>query len=155
MYQLTTDELRAAAAQRLGVNDSLGLSRAQLIGVIRQRSPQPEPPPSKGLFGRVMGIAKKAIQSLPDRVPGPVSPFAKATEDKPDPLSSVASAKGGPAVVFDEPIVTQTMARILAEQGHFKRSIAMYGSLMRERPFDDGLKDEALNVRTQARARLS
>jgi hypothetical protein len=45
------------------------------------------------------------------------------------------------------------MARILAEQGHFKRSLAIYARLVREDPHDADLIAEADAVRAQARAR--
>jgi hypothetical protein len=47
------------------------------------------------------------------------------------------------------------MARILAEQGHFKRSLAIYTQLLDEYPGDGELIAEADAVRAQARARRS
>jgi hypothetical protein len=47
------------------------------------------------------------------------------------------------------------MARILAEQGHYKRSLAIYARLLREEPSDGELSAEADAVRTEARARRS
>jgi hypothetical protein len=47
------------------------------------------------------------------------------------------------------------MARILAEQGHFKRSLAIYARLVDEEPDDGELAAEAKAVRAQARARRS
>jgi hypothetical protein len=55
--------------------------------------------------------------------------------------------------MFDEPIPTLTMARILADQGHFKRSLAIYATLMRDEPGNQELSAEADGIRAQSRAR--
>jgi len=57
------------------------------------------------------------------------------------------------ASMFDEPIPTLTMARILADQGHFKRSLAIYATLMRDEPGNQELSAEADGIRAQSRAR--
>ena len=166
LYQLTTDELRQAAT-RLGVHEADGLSRAQLIGAIRERTPSPTPRAPKGLFGRVVTIAKKAYDVV-DQARGstaprptptttrPSQPPQPAGEPRPTPpvgvFTSAPSAYRPNADLPDEPIITQTMARILAEQGHFRRSMAMYATLMREHPFDHRLRTEAEGVRSRARA---
>ena len=59
------------------------------------------------------------------------------------------------ASLFEEPFPTRTMARILAEQGHYKRSLAIYARLLQEEPADRELSNEADAVRAQARARRS
>ncbi|RLB36899.1 MAG: hypothetical protein DRH30_14160 [Deltaproteobacteria bacterium] len=55
--------------------------------------------------------------------------------------------------MFEEPFPTRTMARILAEQGHFKRALAIYAGLLREEPGDRELSAEADGVRARSRAR--
>ncbi|MGD8317960.1 MAG: hypothetical protein PVH21_04590 [Myxococcales bacterium] len=45
------------------------------------------------------------------------------------------------------------MARILADQGHFKRALAIYAKLLQEHPEDPELGKEAEEVRSRARAR--
>ena len=57
------------------------------------------------------------------------------------------------ASMFDEPFPTLTMARILADQGHFKRSLAIYAMLLREEPGNRELSAEADGIRAQSRAR--
>jgi cytochrome c-type biogenesis protein CcmH/NrfG len=57
--------------------------------------------------------------------------------------------------MFEEPFPTRTMARILAEQGHFKRALAIYGMLLREDPQDGELRAEADEARARSRARRS
>jgi len=47
------------------------------------------------------------------------------------------------------------MARILAEQGHFKRALAIYATLLDHEPGNGDLAAEANEVRVQARARRS
>jgi hypothetical protein len=55
--------------------------------------------------------------------------------------------------MFEEPFPTLTMARILAEQGHFKRALAIYAGLLRDEPRDRELSAEADDVRARSRAR--
>ena len=57
------------------------------------------------------------------------------------------------ASMFDEPFPTLTMARILADQGHFKRSLAIYATLLREEPGNRELSAEADGIRAQSRSR--
>jgi hypothetical protein len=64
----------------------------------------------------------------------------------------VFAGNGG---LFEEPIPTRTMARILAEQGHFKRSLAIYARLLDEEPEDGELVAEVEAVREEAKARRS
>jgi cytochrome c-type biogenesis protein CcmH/NrfG len=45
------------------------------------------------------------------------------------------------------------MARILADQGHFKRALAIYGALLRSDPRNADLRAEADEVRARSRAR--
>jgi len=45
------------------------------------------------------------------------------------------------------------MAKILADQGHFKRALAIYAKLIEEHPEDAELTEEAEEVRARARAR--
>jgi hypothetical protein len=68
------------------------------------------------------------------------------------PPAGVFSNSGG---LFDEPIPTRTMARILADQGHYKRSLAIYARLLDEEPRDGELLAEVEAVRAEARARRS
>lgn len=79
---------------------------------------------------------------------------ASVTESGPPsrPPAGVFSRNAG---MFEEPFPTLTMARILAEQGHFKRSLAIYAGLMREEPGNRELSAEADEVRSQSRARRS
>jgi len=55
--------------------------------------------------------------------------------------------------MFEEPFPTRTMARILADQGHFKRSLGIYAVLLRSQPRDAELRAEANEVRDRSRAR--
>ena len=242
LYNLTTPELRHEA-ERLGVSDTYAMSRGQLIHAIRNHVGGPPP---EGLLGRVLGLAKWALQPRKDEaaqhpkaeparvrdvvvpVPAPVSApapesvpaSASAPLPPPEPLpapasapqpaaasasvsgpesapvmaselvpasesspatelvspsepelepelESVAASESGPpsrapagvfsnsAGMFEEPFPTRTMARILAEQGHFKRSLAIYATLLRDEPGDGELSAEADEVRERARARRS
>lgn len=57
-------------------------------------------------------------------------------------------------LICEEPFPTQTMARILAQQGHYKRSLAIYMALLRRSPSDAELQREAdaVRLRTQGAA---
>lgn len=224
LYNFTTSELRDEA-ERLGIGDTYAMSRGQLIQAIREHL---EPPTArkKGLFGRVVGFAKWAVQAAvetgdaneeeardenePSREPAreadpPPLAAGEATEIEapptpaletgpaPDPVSSPdsepvprpetetraepppepepdpspdpaagATSSRPPAGVFanngglfEEPIPTRTMARILAEQGHFKRSLAIYARLLDEEPDDGDLVAEVNAVREEAKTRRS
>ena len=58
---------------------------------------------------------------------------------RPGRLRASFSSHGG---LFEEPIPTRTMARILAEQGHYKRSLAIYSILLEDGPGDGELLAE-------------
>jgi hypothetical protein len=105
---------------------------------------------------------------VPVPVSAPVSAAAAAAATEPvsaaatEPESASGPPSRPPAGVFsksagrfEEPFPTRTMARILAEQGHFKRSLAIYGALLRDEPGNRDLSAEAEEVRTQSRARRS
>jgi hypothetical protein len=85
---------------------------------------------------------ESAIATEPESASGPPS----------RPPAGVFSKSAGR---FEEPFPTRTMARILAQQGHFKRSLAIYGALLRDEPGNRDLSAEAEEVRTQSRARRS
>jgi len=216
LYSFTTPELRQEA-ERLGIRDAYAMSRGQLVQAIQEHL---EPPTARkqGLFGKVVGFAKWAIQaagetgagtgtgtgdrgteavavqnapetegtetegtetegtevitvaeSSVDADHGPPDPEPEPGPDpepepdlNPDRETVAVSSSRPPAGVFannggllDEPIPTRTMARILAEQGHFKRSLAIYSKLLDEEPEDGELAREVESVREEAKARRS
>ena len=97
----------------------------------------------------------------------PSEPVSPATASEPPSGSSTRpSSSAGPSRTpagvfsgasspFEEPFPTRTMARILADQGHYKRSLAIYATLLHEEPDDTELRLEADEVRSQSRARRS
>jgi len=96
----------------------------------------------------------------PAPVSAPVSAATPASEAGTDDATDTGPPSRPPAGVFtsgaglfEEPFPTLTMARILAEQGHFKRSLAIYTRLLDDEPGDGELAAEANTVRAQARAR--
>jgi len=102
--------------------------------------------------------SRKEDASHPPRDFGPSdSPTATEAESGTDgpPSRPPAGVFTPSAGLFEEPFPTRTMARILAEQGHFKRSLAIYARLVDEEPDDGELAAEAKAVRAQARARRS
>ena len=78
---------------------------------------------------------------------------ASSTDDTGPPSRPPAGVFSKSAGMFEEPFPTRTMARILAEQGHFKRSLAIYAGLLRNTPGDRELSAEAADVRVRSRAR--
>ncbi len=120
-----------------------------------------------------VSAAVSASAPVPVPVPAPVSAPAPTGATDPE-VESMTPPKGsepepeaasGPpsrppvgvfsktAGMFDEPFPTLTMARILADQGHFKRSLAIYATLLREEPGNRELSAEADGIRAQSRAR--
>ena len=99
-------------------------------------------------------VSASASVSAPASEPAPVSEPATDSASGPPsrPPAGVFSKSAGR---FEEPFPTRTMARILAQQGHFKRSLAIYGALLRDEPGNRDLSAEAEEVRTQSRARRS
>jgi len=101
-------------------------------------------------------------ENVPESENGTAHPIG--SDDEPAPPSEPAA--GPPsrppvgvfsktASTFEEPFPTLTMARILAEQGHFKRSLAIYATLQGDEPENRELRAEADEVRAQSRARRS
>ncbi|MBW2160973.1 MAG: hypothetical protein JRH14_13600 [Deltaproteobacteria bacterium] len=107
-------------------------------------------------------VPVSAPASVPASEPGSGAAFGAATESE-----NASSTSSGPpsrppagvfsksAGMFEEPFPTLTMARILAEQGHFKRSLAIYAGLLRSEPEDRELSAEVKEVRARSRARRS
>ena len=105
-------------------------------------------------------VSVSASASVPAAVPLPVvgsatgnADQASSTDDTGPPSRPPAGVFSKSAGMFEEPFPTRTMARILAEQGHFKRSLAIYAGLLRNTPGDRELSAEAADVRVRSRAR--
>lgn len=93
--------------------------------------PEPSPTakqPSPSSATPVAGLHKAAAPTTPSTKP-------KASDD--------AKKKGS----YDEPIETRTMAKILADQGYRRRSLAIYKKLIDASPDDEGLRAEMRGVR--------
>ena len=91
---------------------------------------------------------------------GSMSQAESESESEPEPEAPSGPPSRPPvgvfsktASMFDEPFPTLTMARILADQGHFKRSLAIYATLLREEPGNRELSAEADGIRAQSRSR--
>jgi len=131
------------------------------------RPPRGEAPGSEAVSEPASGPASgPASEPASEAVSEPVPVFAAVPA--PVPVTETASepASGPPsrppagvfsksAGMFEEPFPTRTMARILAEQGHFKRSLAIYTALLRNEPGDRELSAEVDEVRARSRARRS
>ena len=120
------------------------------------------PPPVPTLDPSPPPVAEAPRPATREVAPTPGEPPERPAEpDEPDTPQSGPPSRPPAGVfsnhegLFDEPIPTRTMARILAEQGHYKRSLAIYSKLLDEEPADAELLEEAATVREEARARRS
>jgi hypothetical protein len=129
-----------------------------------KRSSGPADTPMQSVVSGSVPVPVPAPASASAPVPAPAP--AGVTEAVDETASGAAPASGPPsrppagvfsksAGRFEEPFPTRTMARILAEQGHFKRSLAIYAALLRDEPGDRKLSTEADEVRARSRARRS
>lgn len=137
-----------------------------------ESSPDPESTPAAGEAAPTPVPTPAVLAPAPTPVPEPAavpestSPSTPDLSPEGDPGSEPpsTSASGPPsrppvgvfsktASIFDEPFPTLTMARILAEQGHFKRALAIYATLLRDGPGDASLSAEVEDVRARSRAR--
>ena len=105
-------------------------------------------------------VPAPASESVPAPMPESVPESVPATESE-NPIESGPPSRPPAGVfsrsagMFEEPFPTRTMARILADQGHFKRSLAIYAGLLRDEPGDRELSAEANEIRARSRARRS
>jgi len=158
----------------------LGFAKWALQAAQEEPRKKPEQGEAKR-FGRPVeaplpSVGRSSASSVPAPVPAPASVPASVPVPAPandpevestirtDSEPELEAACGPPsrppvgvfsktASMFDEPIPTLTMARILADQGHFKRSLAIYATLMRDEPGNQELSAEADGIRAQSRAR--
>ena len=100
-------------------------------------------------------VAAPARVVEPVRASSEESSSSSDGEDTGPPSRPPVGVFSNSASLFEEPFPTRTMARILAEQGHYKRSLAIYARLLQEAPADGELTAEADAVRAEARARRS
>jgi hypothetical protein len=126
--------------------------------------PEPAPVPVPVAGPVPVPAPMPALESEPELEPElePEPAEEPAPDSEAEPLPSSVGSSRPPAGVFasngglfEEPIPTRTMARILAEQGHFKRSLAIYARLLDEEPDDGDLIAEVEAVREEAKARRS
>lgn len=93
--------------------------------------------------------AAPPVPSLFRSASPPVEPSRSTSSRAPAGVFSNSASR------FEEPFPTRTMARILADQGHYKRSLAIYAHLVQRAPDDQELQGEANRVRSQSRQRRS
>jgi hypothetical protein len=110
----------------------------------------PEPPSTSEPAPEPDLESAEGSMPVPEGEEGSESPSSSASGPPSRPPVGVFSKS---ASIFDEPFPTLTMARILAEQGHFKRALAIYATLLREGPGDAELSAEADDVRARSKAR--
>ena len=88
--------------------------------------------------------AEPAEAEAEDEAEAEAEPAEDEAEAEPAEADHQAKAKRSPSSesLADEPIPTRTMARLLADQGHERRALAIYRKLLRDRPQDDDLRHE-------------
>jgi len=145
-----------------------GSVSAAVPAAVSESVPEPEP---VSVPASVPGSVSASVSaSVPVSTPVPASASMPAStaesQPEPEPEPEAESDSGPPSrppvgvfskttSMFEEPFPTLTMARILADQGHFKRSLAIYATLLREEPGNEELSAEADGIRAQSRARRS
>ncbi|MBK8170839.1 MAG: hypothetical protein IPK60_10925 [Sandaracinaceae bacterium] len=142
----TREKLEGALAAR-GVSGVEFLTRTELVNLLTNRNDGARTP---------LAIARSLLRTLVERtfpaeVTAPAArPRAATTATSADDVSLV-SASGEPSETSstvaspapdDEPIQTRTMARLLANQGHQQRALAIYARLLQASPNDSELRAE-------------
>ncbi|MFW2389893.1 MAG: hypothetical protein ACN4G0_16255 [Polyangiales bacterium] len=180
--QAAQEEPRRETGGRPAKSETPAEEAAPALGAKRFERPAEPPMPALGNHGGSTELSGPVAESEPmaELEPAPEPPSTSEPAPEPgleaaeSPMPSpegeegseppVSSASGPPsrppvgvfsksASIFDEPFPTLTMARILAEQGHFKRALAIYATLLREGPGDAELSAEVDDVRARSRAR--
>ena len=113
-------------------------------------TPEPRTPPQPSSSAEPTGSSADSSQTPP------ATPSARAAEAKQSdtPAAGETSRLAPKKIVADatlveedgasqEPIATRTMARLLADQGHTRRALAIYKKLIREQPTNTTLEEEA------------
>jgi len=133
------EELQAEATRR-GIPNASAMDRAALVRALRRLS----------RFPAALTTARSLINNLVQRVrtalPGSGPPPMPPRPDRPSPPRSPT-----PTPVPQEPILTQTMAGVLAAQGHDERALAIYDHLLHRSPQDRDLATAAERVRERLR----
>jgi hypothetical protein len=144
----------------MGVTDDSGGRRALLLRRVRQAAK---------VGGSALRMAGSVARSLLDRAtagdpPAPPRPIprepAPPTEPAPAPVEPSGEVAATPRHLTpvpppgtpDEPIRTRTLARLLAQQGHRQRALAMYEALLAEVPEDDDLRAERDELKASSAA---
>lgn len=180
LSRMTRSELEREAMRR-GVRDARQMSREALIAAIEERRGGGRRRRALGVAKALLGAAVDAARSrVPEGVtrrlldtlaprlgPGPAvmthgapppAPAVPADRAQPKPVAAdarPAARRASRDTIEDaehEPIPTRTMARLLADQSHYQRALAIYGRLIEKRPDDRDLRREADAVRERARA---
>ena len=165
-------EIETAAAAA-AATAAVPASASESVSAASRKEDASHPPRD---FGGDRPVATESLYGVPVPVLTPAPPLPAPEEAEAEVVSepesdseaeSPTEADNGPPSrppagvfspspgLFEEPFPTLTMARILAEQGHYKRALAIYARLLDEEPADAQLGAEAEAVRAQARTRRS
>ena len=103
-------------------------------------SETPPPPPSAKPPPEPKPPSKPAASTAPEPSDAPAAGQTARLAPKKIIADATLVEDEGDA---QEPIATRTMARLLADQGHPRRALAIYEKLLREKPGDASLEEEA------------
>ena len=171
--ETAAESAAAAATVSAAVSAAVPASASESVPAASRKEDASHPPRD---FGGDRPVATESLYGVPVPVLTPAPPLPAPEEAEAEVVSepesdseaeSPTEADNGPPSrppagvfspspgLFEEPFPTLTMARILAEQGHYKRALAIYARLLDEEPADAQLGAEAEAVRAQARTRRS
>ncbi|MEM6956387.1 MAG: hypothetical protein AAF411_18120 [Myxococcota bacterium] len=112
---------RAGRLLRRAANLALELAAPALPAEAEVKAAAPEPAP-------------RSAEPKAEETPAPKRVSARAR-----PVADAELVDEGPSLK-DEPMPTRTMAKLLADQGHAQRALAIYRRLLRDAPGDEGLQ---------------
>lgn len=146
---------RGATALRFAGSLAGAVVRGVIDAATQRNAPaprQPPPPPERP--------TPAAKGTAPTPTPSPQAPTPRADPGSsrpqaPTPTTAVRAPTTPPSVAEpaeDEPILTKTLARLLAQQGHRRRALAMYEALRKSHPDDATLAEEMGALRSEGDA---
>jgi len=138
---LKTAALKSDRAHASGDGAEPEPTSERLTVSLKPASVNPAALDSVSLNATVMDAAEQSVSSQ------------KATRRTKTPAAGGTPKRARAGRDVDEPVMTQTMARLLDEQGHHRRALAIYEELVRQKPDDTGLKREQEGARERARKR--
>jgi hypothetical protein len=142
---------RATSASPAGTFNSEPFVPTTTAELLDALAPPPEPEPAPRARSVPPPLPRRsepprAVETQPQ--PAAMSPQPSAAAATP-PSPQPSAADDDKPSVWDEPIRTRSMARLLASQGHHQRALAIYDLLLSANDADASLRAEADTLRGQ------